>query len=75
MVEEFFTTDIVLAAVLRINGYELKKIVREGNKGTFFFSNVDKDLLQRYDFGHALVEPVAFNTTIKALTTAVKRVN
>ena len=73
MVEDFQTTDIVLAAVLRVSGYELKKIQREGNKGTFFFSDVEKELLQKYDFGNALVEPVAFNASIKSLTTAVKR--
>jgi hypothetical protein len=74
-IENFKTTDIVLAAVLKVNGYELKSITKEGNKGTFYFNNVSKDLLQKYDFGNMMVEPVAFNSAIKTLTTAVKRVS
>ena len=70
----FNTSDIVLAAVLRISGQELVSISREGNRGIFNFEDVDEEILRDYDFGNCRVEPVAFNTAIKALTGAVKRI-
>lgn len=69
----YSTTDIVLAATLRTIGYELDHIDKLGNKGTFFFAGVDMDVVQRYDLGQLMVEPVAFNNAIKALTTAARR--
>jgi hypothetical protein len=69
----YSTTDIVLAATLRTLGYELDHIDKFGNKGTFFFAGVDTDVVQRYDLGQLMVEPVAFNNAIKALTTAARR--
>jgi len=71
--ESFKTTDIVLAAVLRLNDIELIDIEVAGNKGTFIFTNVDSGFLIQYDLGKALVEPVAFNNMIKQLTTSVRR--
>jgi hypothetical protein len=71
--ESFKTTDIVLAAVLRLNDIELINIEVAGNKGTFIFTNIDDGFLVQYDLGKALVEPVAFNNMIKQLTTSVRR--
>lgn len=71
--ESFKTTDIVLAAVLRLNDLELIDIEVAGNKGTFIFTNIDNAFLVQYDLGKALVEPVAFNNMIKQLTTSVRR--
>ena len=67
------TTDIVLAACLRTQGYTLEDIEVVGNKGTFCFREVDDQILEDYDLGKCLVEPVAFNNTIKQLTTSVRR--
>lgn len=72
---EFHTTDIVLAAYLRVNGYALSSILKTGNKGTFVFQNVDPTLICDYDWGTAQVEPVTFNNTIKQLTTSVRRMD
>ena len=72
---EFHTTDIVLAAYLRVNGYALNSILKTGNKGTFVFHDVDPALVCEYDWGNAQVEPVAFNNTIKQLTTSVRRMD
>lgn len=69
----FKTTDINLAACLRLQGYEMVRIEKEGNKGTFVFSNVNEDYVAEYDLGRARVEPIAFNNMIKQLTTSVRR--
>jgi hypothetical protein len=71
--ELFSTTDIVLAACLKVKGYTLDRIERTGNKGTFFFADVPEELISKYDLGNMTVEPVAFNNAIKALTTAARR--
>jgi hypothetical protein len=70
---EYKTSDIVLAAFLKINGCDIQRIEKQGQKGTFVFSNVSLDLVSDYDLGKARVEPVVFNNTIKQLTTSVKR--
>ncbi len=71
--ESFRTTDIILAAVLRLGDVELIDIEISGNKGTFVFTNVSDDFISQYDLGKCQVEPVAFNNTIKQLTTSVRR--
>ena len=73
--DSYSTTDIILAACLKIHGVELEKIVKQGNKGTFIFKNVNPDFITDYDLGKTLVEPVAFNNAIKQLTTSVRRKN
>jgi hypothetical protein len=67
------TSDIYLAACLRLNNINLLSIEVSGSKGTFVFEDVDKTLLQNYDLGKMLVEPVAFNNAVKQLTTSVRR--
>jgi len=71
--ESFKTSDIVLAAVLRLKDIELIDIEVVGNKGTFIFTNIDANFLVQFDLGKASVEPVAFNNMIKQLTTSVRR--
>ncbi len=73
MKTEYKTTDIVLAASLRVHGYKMNSIEVLGSRGTFVFENVDQDFLMGYDLGKCLVEPVAFNNNIKQLTTSVRR--
>jgi hypothetical protein len=67
------TQDIVLAATLKVLGYRLDTIQKVGNKGIFFFNDVDERIVNDYDLGNLTVEPVAFNSAIKALTTASRR--
>lgn len=69
----FETTDIVLAACLRIKGFKMTNIVKQGNKGTFVFDEVQEEVVDQYDLGSLLVEPRALNNEIKALTTAARR--
>lgn len=73
MEEEFSTQDIVLAAYLKIKGYKLLNIIKNGNKGTFVFAQVLEDDVVTYDLGQALIEPRALNNEIKSLTTAARR--
>lgn len=68
------TTDIVLAAMLKVNGYCLDRIEKTGNRGTFCFADVDNEAMSEFDLGKSMVEPVAFNNAIKALTTATRRI-
>lgn len=67
------TQDIVLAATLKVLGYRLDTIEKVGNKGIFSFADVDESVVIDYDLGNLRVEPVAFNSAIKALTTASRR--
>ena len=67
------TQDIVLAATLKVLGYRLETIQKVGNKGIFFFNDVDEAVVNDYDLGNLKVEPVSFNSAIKALTTASRR--
>jgi hypothetical protein len=72
---KYNTTDIVLAACLKLSNYNLLTINVNGNKGIFIFENVDEQFLVDYDLGKHLVEPVSFNSTIKQLTTSVRRLS
>lgn len=67
------TQDIVLAATLKVLGYRLDTIEKIGNKGIFFFNSVDESIINDYDLGNLKVEPISFNSAIKALTTASRR--
>ena len=70
---EYKTTDIVLAASLKVLGNDVQSIEITGNKGTFVFVNIDEQQLVDYDLGKVLVEPIAFNNAIRQLTTSVRR--
>lgn len=67
------TQDIVLASALKVLGFRLAHIEKIGNKGIFHFSDVDQQIVNDYDLGNLLVEPIAFNSAIKSLTTASRR--
>lgn len=72
-ITEFHTTDIVLAASLRVHNYSMTSIERNGNKGTFIFADVEEDFISKFDLGNVQVEPIMFNNAIKQLTTSVRR--
>lgn len=74
MIDTFKTTDIILASVLKLKGYEMTDIERVGSKGTFVFMSVNDNDVKEFDLGKTLVEPVTFNNTIKQLTTSVRRI-
>ena len=69
---EYKTSDIGLAAFLRLSGCQMSGIDKQGQKGTFVFLNVADSLIVDYDLGNAQVEPVSFNNAIKQLTTSVR---
>lgn len=73
MQTNFSTADIILAAYLKIKGYKLQNIIRNGNRGTFVFDEIPNDVLETYDLGNALVEPKALNNEVRSLTTATRR--
>lgn len=67
------TTDIILAACLKLNNFDMVMIEKEGNRGTFVFANVDPEFITEYDLGKVCIEPVEFNNAVKQLTTSVRR--
>jgi hypothetical protein len=73
MNNELSTSDIILAAFLKVKGFKLVELVRNGNKGTFIFDNVPDTVIDEYDLGQALIEPKALNYAIKELTTSARR--
>lgn len=75
VMEVYKTPDIVLAASLKVCGFDLESIDLVGNKGIFVFVDVDKDFLIDFDLGKILIEPINFNNTIKQLTTSVRRMS
>ena len=75
MQQLYKTSDIVLAAFLRLNGCKMLEIEKQGQKGTFVFESVNDSLIRDYDLGKGAVEPVAFNNAIKSLTTSVRRID
>lgn len=70
--KEFRTTDIVLAAYLRINQCVMLGIEKQGQKGTFIFEDVPEEMVKVYHLGNALVEPIVFNNLIKQLSVSVR---
>ncbi|MGI0076578.1 MAG: DUF5659 domain-containing protein [Nitrosopumilaceae archaeon] len=71
--KQYETSDIVLAACLKINGFNMTTINVSGTKGTFVFDDVPAKFLTDFDLGHILVEPVSFYNQVKQLTTSVRR--
>lgn len=69
----FETSDIVLAAYLKTRGLQLQDIIKNGNKGTFVFHNINEQIIEEYDLGNSIVEPRSLNNEIKSLTTAARR--
>ncbi|TFH08275.1 MAG: hypothetical protein E4H14_06715 [Candidatus Thorarchaeota archaeon] len=73
--ESYKTSDIVLAAYLRLSGCQIIGIEKEGRQGTFVFASVDESLIRTFGLGNATVEPVAFHGAIRQLTTSVRLVD
>lgn len=73
MTDIYKTTDIVLAASLKVSGYSMTSIELQGTKGVFVFEGVDAEYLLDFDLTKIRVEPMLFNNTIKQLTTSVRR--
>lgn len=67
------TSDIVLAASLKVKGYNLSSVELQGSKGIFVFEAVEQEFLDQFDLGQILVEPTTFHGAVKQLTTIVRR--
>jgi hypothetical protein len=72
---EYKTVDLNLGAALKVLGYKMTGIDVVGTRGTFIFANVDKEILNNYDLGKVLVEPISFNAAVKQLTTSCRRMS
>jgi hypothetical protein len=85
---EYKTTNILLAAFLKVEGFKLDRIDMTERKGTFVFEN-ESDLqsriqsdtnnltqaVEQFTLGNALVEPNAFNSALRVLTGAAKNLS
>ena len=67
------TTDIVLAAVLKMLGYKLDSIEIEGRRGTFIFVDVDPHSLDEYNYDGIRVEPKEFHAHVRTLSSTINR--
>ena len=73
--DEYQTSDIVLAAPLKYAGYRLTRISIHGaRRGIFHFADVDTQFLSDFDAGAVNVEPVAFNSDLRALNMSIRRI-
>lgn len=76
ILETYETSDITLAAALRVSDIQLDRIVlTEKKRGIFCFVNIPFEILEKYDLQQLQVEPFAFHQMIIKLSTAVKRLN
>lgn len=73
---EFQTTDLVLAAVLRLNDNEMSHIELSGKsrtRGIFHFKSVDSQFLQDFQDGNVRVEPAEYHMMTRRLTDSIRR--
>ncbi len=70
---EYRTSDIVLAASLKVKGFNLSSVELQGAKGIFVFEDVKQEFLDQFDLGQVAVEPTTFHSAVKQLTTIVRR--
>ena len=59
MGDVYKTSDILLAACLKLEGHQMTAIEVEGSKGTFVFSHVPDQYLIEYDLGNLQVKSVS----------------
>lgn len=72
MITDYRTTDIVLAAYLKLNNCVLANIEKQNQQGTFVFVSVSIYYIKQYQLGNAIVEPKMFNNMIKQLSNSVR---
>jgi hypothetical protein len=70
---EYRTTDIVLAACLKMSGHAMDSIEVEGRRGTFVFINVPGEFIKDFNCGKIQVDPVSFHSMLRQLSTSVNR--
>ena len=70
---QYKTSDIVLAASLKSLGNTLSSVELQGSKGIFVFEDVEQQFLDQFDLGQIRIEPIAFHSAAKQLTTIVRR--
>lgn len=84
MADTFRTSDIVLASTIKVFGFELVSIQLDEvnpNKGHFLFETTNEhnvyddvyQLVEQFELGNIKVDPSLFHSTVKSLTTIVRR--
>lgn len=73
--EEFSTSDLALAAFLKISGVRIKEWnKKQGKRAEIVFKNVNRDLVRQFNEAQALVEPIDFSSAMRQLTQIARRV-
>lgn len=67
------TSDLTLAAFLKLNGFKLDYIEKRGKQSYFCFVDVLNQKLEEFNAGKSLVEPMAYDEAFKALAASIKR--
>lgn len=70
---EYVTSDIALAAALRLSNHRMDRISVEGKRGFFHFLNIDSEMVDKIGLDQVLVSPYAFHGEIKHLTSIIGR--
>lgn len=70
---QYRTTDIVLAACLKMLGFEMESIEVEGRRGTFVFANIPESTIMEFNCGKIRVDPVSFHGMLRQLSTSDNR--
>lgn len=73
-IQLFRTSDLVLIAFLRYNGYSVQKIEKINDyKAEFIFVDVDRELLEKFNTDNTLVEPRQFSSIMHQQMQSAKR--
>ena len=76
IIADYPTTDLCLAATLRLNLVEMSHIRLTGKnktRGVFHFKDVDREFLDAFDAGNVRVEPGEYHQMARRLTEHVRR--
>lgn len=71
--QQYKTSDIILASVLKCQGINLIDIEVVGNRGFFIFESVDEEFINDFNLGKLRVEPTQYHNAVKQLTASVRR--
>lgn len=77
VIEEYTTTDIVMAACLRLQGAyvdSIRLVGKNHNQGLFVFMAINQSSIDDIQSGKVRVDPYGFQMQIKQLTKMVKDV-
>jgi len=73
LLENYKTAHLPLAAYLSVNGCQVLKIEAQGGRGVFTFAFVNRELINKFNTGQAVIEPGDFAIKMSQLTQTARR--